>query len=320
MKIVYWLNIPLGRDELIAMMRKIETVDLEIVKSPEELASALPKADGLIAANPSPEEAALIASVLKSDNSLKWLHLVSSGNDGLVHCGLPAHVRTTNTPGATANAVGDHAVALLFALMRGLPRAWEQQRVHRWAKSDLSRRATSLEGKTVVLLGHGAIGQYLAKVLSGFGVDIRFVSRSLAETAAPVKAFQLPQIQEALQGADVLICAISLSDLTAGIVSEEALRQMNTGSFLINVGRGQLVDRQGLLRCLQDGHLQGAGLDVTDPEPLSEDDELWSAPNLIITPHYAGAGSRQAGARVARAAEDVILSEMRRQGTGDHDA
>lgn len=185
MKIVYWPNVPLGRDELIAMMRKIETVELEIVRSPEEVASALPKADGLITANPSPEEGALIASVFKSGNSLKWLHLVSAGDDGLAYCGLPPHVRTTNTPGATANAVGDHAIALLFALMRGLPRAWEEQRAHRWAKRDLSRRATSLEGKTIVLLGHGAIGQYLAKVLSGFGVDIRFVSRSLAKTAAP---------------------------------------------------------------------------------------------------------------------------------------
>ncbi|MGB3069341.1 MAG: NAD(P)-dependent oxidoreductase [Ottowia sp.] len=314
MKVIYWPNIPLGRDELIAMLQSLEAVELEVVKSREEVAAALPKADGLIAANPSPEEAALIGSVLQSDNVLKWLHLVSAGDDGLALCQLPPHIRTTNTPGATANAVGDHAIALLFALMRSLPGAWEQQRAHRWAKGELSRRATSLEGKSVVLLGHGAIGQYLAKVLAAFGVDIRFVSRSPAKPAAPAKAFQLPQIREALQGADVLICAISLSDLTSGIVSEEAIRQMNPGSFLINVGRGPLVERRGLLRCLQDGHLQGAGLDVTDPEPLPEDDELWAAPNLIITPHYAGAGSRQAGARVAQAAKDVILSEMQRLG------
>ncbi|WP_051237416.1 NAD(P)-dependent oxidoreductase [Ottowia thiooxydans] len=313
MKVVYWPNIPLGRNELIAMLQQVQGIELEIVTTQEEVARVLPKAEGLISANPSPEEAALIASIVKSENSLQWMHVVSSGNDGVPLCKLPPEVRTSNTPGATANAVGDHAIALLFALIRSLPTAWEQQRAQKWSKGLLSRRATSIEGKTVVILGRGAIGQYLAKVLAGFDVRIRFVSRSVATDAGAEKGFQLHEMRDALQGADILICAISLSDLTNGIVSEDALREMNPGSFLINVGRGPLVERHGLLRCLQDGHLQGAGLDVTDPEPLPEDDELWSAPNLIITPHYAGAGSKQAGQRVAQAAEDVIASELRRR-------
>ncbi|MET4579545.1 NAD(P)-dependent oxidoreductase [Ottowia thiooxydans] len=313
MKVVYWPNIPLGRDELIAVLQQVRGIDLEIVKTREEVALALPTAHGLISANPSPEEAALIASIVKSGGVLQWMHVVSSGNDGVPLCELPPEIRTSNTPGATANAVGDHAIALLFALLRGLPMAWEQQRAQTWSKGVLSRQATSIEGKTVTLLGHGAIGQYLAKVLAGFDVNIRFVSRSLSDTAGTAQSFQLHQIHEALKGADVLICAISLSDLTMGIVSETALRQMNAGGIVINVGRGPLVERHGLLRCLQDGHLRGAGLDVTDPEPLPAGDELWSAPNLIITPHYAGAGSKQAGARVAAVAESVIASELQRR-------
>ncbi len=315
MKIVYWPSMPLGRREIMAMIQGVADVELEVevVNSLEAAARALPLAEGLIMSSPSPDEAAVINATLKGPHSLQWLHLVSAGTDGLSLCQLPPGLRTTHTPGATANAVGDHAMALLLALVRGLPAAWENQRAQRWVRIGPPQRITSLEGKTVVILGHGAIGQYLAKVLTAFGVSIRIVSRSPAQPAVPATTYLLDQLPEALKGADVLICAIALTDLTTGIVSESAMRQMNAGGFVVNVGRGPQLDQPGLLRCLRDGHLGGAGLDVTHPEPLPDHDELWSAPNLIITPHYAGAGSQQAGARIAAAAEAVLLSEIERQ-------
>ena len=130
----------------------------------------------------------------------------------------------------------------------------------------------------------------------------------------PAGAFTFEHLGEALDGADALIVAVPLSELTAGLVDEAALRRMRAGALVVNVGRGPVIEREGLLRCLADGQLGGAGLDVTDPEPLPDGDPTWSAPNLIVTPHYGGGGSRNGPRRIAERAVEVV--ESRRADVG----
>jgi len=310
MNVVYWPNIALGRSEIVDAVGAIDGVQLEVVATEQELAKHLPHAQGLVMANPSRQEGAAIEQVIRSESQLRWLHLISAGQDGVAHCGLKPDVVVTHTPGATANAVGDHAIALLFALMRGLHVAFKQQRLHRWDKSAITPSVTTIAGKRVVILGYGAIGRYLQPVFEALGSEVRVVSRTTPTGVAPDAAFELSQLSPAMTGADVLICAIALSNLTHGLVDEASLRLMKPGSLLVNVGRGEVVDREGLVRCLRDSHLAGAGLDVTDPEPLPDWDETWSLPNVIITPHYGGAGSKDAPRRIAQRVVDVIRERL----------
>lgn len=314
MNVVYWPNIALAKPELLAALGAVDGVRLRVVASVDELVAQLPDTDGVVMANPSDAQADAIAAAMRAPNRVRWIHLVSAGMDGISRCGLPAHVVVTHTPGATANAVGDHALALLLALMRRLHVALELQRAGRWSQREAVRGVTSIEGATVVVLGHGGIGRYLCRVLDACGARLRVVSRRLPEGAGPAGAFTFEHLGEALDGADALIVAVPLSELTAGLVDEAALRRMRAGALVVNVGRGPVIEREGLLRCLADGHLGGAGLDVTDPEPLPEGDPTWTAPNLIVTPHYGGGGSRNGPRRIAERAVEVV--ESRRADVG----
>ena len=310
MNVVYWPNIALGRSEIVDAIEAIGGIRLQVVTTDRALVEHLPNAQGLVMANPSRQEGAAIERVIRSGSQLRWMHLISAGMDGVAHCGLKPDVVVTHTPGATANAVGDHAVALLFALMRGLHLALKQQRLHRWDKSTITPSVTTIAGKRVVILGYGAIGRYLRPVFEALGAEVRVVSRTTPTGVAPDAAFELSQLSAAMTGADILICAIALSNLTHGLVDESRLKLMKPGSLLVNVGRGEVVAREGLVRCLKDGHLAGAGLDVTDPEPLPDWDETWSLPNVIITPHYGGAGSKDAPRRIAQRVVDVIRERL----------
>lgn len=310
MKVIHWATLPLARNEIAAAVSALPGVQLAVVSGSAELEAAFPEADGLIAANPTPADGAVLARLLQGRHRLRWLHLISAGMDGVGHCGLPPQIEVSCTPGATAQAVSDHALALLFALLRGLPAAWELQRARRWDRARVAPRVTSIEDKTVVLLGYGAIGRHLHRVFDALGARVRIVSRSLPQAAGGAPAYRLAQLGQALTGADVLVCAIALSESTEGLVDEAALRCMNARGFLVNVARGTVVRRAALERCLCDGHLGGAGLDVTDPEPLADDDTLWSLPNLIVTPHYGGAGSPHAARRIAEAAAAAVRRRL----------
>ncbi|HMS81408.1 MAG TPA: hypothetical protein PKC20_18165, partial [Burkholderiaceae bacterium] len=114
MNVVYWPNIALAKPELLAALGAIDGVRLRVVASVDELVAQLPDTDGVVMANPSDAQAAAIAAAMRAPNRVRWIHLVSAGMDGIAHCGLPAHVVVPHPPGATANAVGDHALALLL--------------------------------------------------------------------------------------------------------------------------------------------------------------------------------------------------------------
>jgi phosphoglycerate dehydrogenase-like enzyme len=222
------------------------------------------------------------------------LKFIQSSAAGLDHCLVPAviasQIPVCSASGLFANQVGEQTLALLLGVLRGLPVFFRQT----LAKEFVRRPTDDLHGKRVGIVGLGGNGRRLAQLLAPFQVTLR------ATDYYPVR--QPPEVHELWPAAelvrlasvsDILILCLPLNDSTHHIISEQVIRAMPAGSYLINVARGQVVDESALVHALQDGHLKGAGVDVTYVEPLPQTSPLWELPHVIITPHVgAQAASR----------------------------
>jgi phosphoglycerate dehydrogenase-like enzyme len=200
-------------------------------------------------------------------------------------------IPVANVPGGesgNATAVAELAVLLLLALLR----RFSEARAGVAEKAVGSPMGLMLRGRTVAVLGTGDIGVELARRLAAFGVHVVGIGRRDAaaypEAAAVVGTFRrADDLPAALAGCDDLVVACPLTEATRGIVDDAALAALRPGGHLVNVGRGPVVDRDGLLAALRSGHLAGAGLDVTWTEPIDPHDELL-AENVVVTPHVGG--------------------------------
>lgn len=233
--------------------------------------------------------------------NLQWLHSMSAGVDSPVFAAFLARgVRLSNSPGASAAPIARTVMMYLLALARDLPRMMRAQARGEWAWE----RWTELEGQQVAILGWGPIGQEIARLTNEFGMQPVIVRRA-AKGDEPFPVRPLSELQAVAAEVDALVVALPLNDDTRGLISAEVLGAMQPHAFFVNVGRGELVDQQALTEALADGRLGGAGLDVTDPEPLPADDPLWALPNVIITPHNSGST-----AGTGRRANEIFLDNL----------
>jgi phosphoglycerate dehydrogenase-like enzyme len=170
------------------------------------------------------------------------------------------------------------AVALVLAALRRLPHFVRQQQAGRWEHE----RTESLDGKRVLLVGHGAIGRGVADRVRPFGARVTALSRTPRPGVRP-----LAELGDAARSADVLVACLPLNADTRGLVSARVLAALPDGALVVNVGRGQVVDNDALRAELRTGRLRAA-LDVTDPEPLPADAPEWALPNVLVTPHVGG--------------------------------
>lgn len=222
------------------------------------------------------------------------LKLIQSSAAGLDHCLVPAvidsDIPVCSASGLFAHQVGEQTLALLLGLLRGLPVFFRQAQ----AKQFIRRPTDDLRGKRVGIVGLGGNGRRLAQLLAPFGVTLRATDYYPVRRPAEVhELWGAERLQELASLSDILILSLPLNTQTQNLISEEILRAMPRGGYLINVARGQIVDEEALVDALQDGHLGGAGIDVTYVEPLPERSPLWELPNVIITPHVgAQAASR----------------------------
>lgn len=223
------------------------------------------------------------------------LRLIQSSAAGLDHCLVPSVIQSQSitvcsASGLFANQVGEQALALLLGLLRSLPTFFRQT-----VSREFERRPTDdLHGKRIGIVGLGGNGRRLVQLLAPFQVDV--VATDFYPVRKPPEVRELwsaDRLHELASRSDILILSLPLNAATHRMVSEGVLRAMPKGSYLINVARGQVVDEEALIRALQDGHLKGAGVDVTYEEPLPKSSPLWELPNVIITPHVgAQAASR----------------------------
>jgi glyoxylate/hydroxypyruvate reductase len=243
---------------------------------------------------------------------LRWIHATASGiGPMLAQAGLDrGPYLITNSAGVHALPLTEHVLLALLYFIKRIPETLVAQTEHRWARHPVGE----LYGRTVLIVGLGAIGRQLGQTLRGLGVRVLGVRRSpiVDPHAHGVdEAFTPDALPELLPRADALVLIAPQNASSVGMIGPRELAALPRGAVLVNIGRGVLVDTPALVTALIDGQLGGAALDVTDPEPLPAEHPLWSAPNVLITPHSAATVARE-NARIV----DLFLENLRRYRAG----
>jgi phosphoglycerate dehydrogenase-like enzyme len=234
--------------------------------------------------------------VLKSaDAGLLWIHNFFVGMD---YCTGASETQLrdvvfTNNKRLSGPAIAEHAIAMLLAITHNLPAYSQAQRKGKW-QMELARDVTfgELKGKTMLVIGLGGIGTEIARRAHGLGMRVIATRSSSREGPEFVEHVGLSdELLKLAADADVIANALPLTPQTTGIINKAFFDAAKPGAIYLSVGRGKTTVTADLVAALQSGKLFGAGLDVTDPEPLPKDSPLWHLPNVIITPHVSAAGA-----------------------------
>ena len=306
--IVYWARLSFGREILTQLLRDEDGIALSIVQTLQECMQAVRDADGLILYNCRAADARQLAEAIAAHApKLRWMHFLTAGMDGFDGLELPPRIAITQTGGASAPVVAEHAMALLLALGRGLPAAWQQQARGLWDRG-CAQGLDSLEQKTMAIIGLGFIGQEVARRARAFGMRIVAVSRQGLPHALADESHSLRTLETALARSDVVVLTVALNPQTRHLLDARTLALCKRGATVINVSRGAIIDTEALCAALASGQIGAAGLDVTDPEPLPEGHPLWRMPQVLVTPHVAVEGSRPTERRIAEGAIAALHS------------
>jgi phosphoglycerate dehydrogenase-like enzyme len=303
MRVVYWARQQLAKKQVIEALGAVPGAELAVVETLAELIGTLPGADALILYDAPPDQARQVVAALSAPgNSVRWMHFLTAGREGFDAVGLPAGIAVTTPAGCVAPTVAEHAMTLLLALVRRVPAMLEAQRARHWSRLDVSARATSVEGKRMAIVGYGQIGREVALRARSFGIITIGLSRARKSDPWLDESFALTELDQVLARADIAMLTLALTPDTRHLFDRQRFQSCKPGIVLVNVARGGLVDQSALAEALVSGQVGGAGLDAVDPEPLPATDPLWAAPNLIISPHFAGGGSELSQLRLAGSA------------------
>ncbi|MDX6583220.1 MAG: glyoxylate reductase [Solirubrobacterales bacterium] len=258
-----------------------------------DLLAGAAEAEGLLSLLTDPIDAELIEACPR----LRVISNYAVGVDNVdVEAATARGIPVGHTPDVLTDSTADLAVALMLAIARRLPEGERIVSAGEWGTWDpASFLGRDLHGATVAIVGRGRIGTAVARRLEGFGCELLLVGRDDPEA--------LPR---ALAAADFVTLHTPLTPATRGLIGEPELKRMKPTAYLVNTARGPIVDAQALERALREGWIAGAGLDVTDPEPLRADHSLLSAPNLLVIPHLGSATHRTREAMADRAVDNLL--------------
>ena len=232
--------------------------------------------------------------VIAANPQLEWVQLPFAGVDAFAST-LALPPMFTSAKGAYSEPVAEHVLALMLSLGRAIP---ERVRATTWG----SKFAVSIYESKVVIVGNGGIAKELIKLLEPFGNEVVALGRG-----------DLGSLDSELPTADFVVLACALTDQTRGLFNAARFKAMKPTAYLVNVARGPVVVTTDLEHALRTGQIAGAGIDVTDPEPLPDGHPLWTLENLIITPHTA-----DTDAQVVRMfAERIRVNSLAFRGAGD---
>lgn len=230
--------------------------------------------------------------VVEHAPQLRFIQSIGAGTDQFGRETLAARgIRLASASGVNKMAVSEHAMALVLAMSRRLPEARDNQakRVWRSMIGDLSQREDELGGKTLFVVGLGAIGGRVAELAKAFGMNVvGFRKNPDAGKGAAQSVHRLGELKSLLPNADFVVLTCPLTAETENLIDADALSRMKTSSFLINTARGRCVEETALVAALRENRIAGAGIDVTAEEPLPASSPLWALPNAFITPHTGG--------------------------------
>ncbi|MGJ4748572.1 NAD(P)-dependent oxidoreductase, partial [Leptospira sp. SA-E8] len=213
---------------------------------------------------------------------------------------------------ANAQAVAHSALAGVMVLARGGLQWMPSQRAHRWEPLRGPDAPADLAGQTAIVIGHGPIGRDIARLLEALGLRVHKLRHTPQPGDAELGIHAYADLRGLAPAAHWLVIACPLTDATRRLVDAAVLRALPRGAFIVNVGRGGVLDEQALLAALADGQVAGAHLDVFEQEPLPQDSPFWDLTNVLVSPHNAGS-SRQYGERCVR----IFLDNLARWTRGE---
>jgi len=226
--------------------------------------------------------------------NLKWIQANSAGMDAFLNPALrESNIMVTNAAGLYGPNVADQGFALLLALTRGIHHFARRQDNHNWDR-DIPTPIVELPGCTIGIVGMGGIGGFMASRAKGFDTYVIAVDAYRTDKPEHVdELMPINQLNELMRRSDVVMIACPLTNETQELINAGNLALMKPTAYFINVARGPIVDQNALTDVLRQGKIAGAGLDVTEIEPLEKDSPLWDMENVIISPHVAGVSQRR---------------------------
>ena len=294
---------PTLADELAAALAPLgEAVALTVTDPDAPDLDGVSRAHGLLCGPlPGPVRAAL-------GPDLRWVQFWSAGVDGKLSPELfgdvARPVRVCTGSGIHATSCSEHVLALMLAFARGLPPAFAAQQKRDWeARHEIAKAQFELEGKTVGIVGAGTIGQAIGARCQAFGMRTIGLRRDPSKPTHGMDIV-LPHLQyhELILDSDFVVLALPLTPDTRLMFGEDEIEIIRKSAYVINIGRGGLIDETWLIRALQNRWIAGAGLDVFVDEPLPPDSPFWGLPNVLLTPHVGGGEGPRFWPRFARLA------------------
>jgi D-3-phosphoglycerate dehydrogenase / 2-oxoglutarate reductase len=269
--------------------------------SEAQLSAACHDADAILA-----RLGVVTAGVIAQAPRLRIIARHGAGSDGIDMLAATARgIVVTTTGPANAGAVAEYTFALLLGLLRRILMADAGMRAGAWCRAPLV--GGSLEGRTLGIVGCGAVGSRVARIAAGFGMTV--LAAQPGRHDGPSKLVPVVPLSALLMQSDIVSLHLRLTPETAGIIGEAAIGGMKRGAVLVNTARGELVDEAALIAALQSGHLAGAALDTYAVEPLAPSSPLRRMANVLLSPHVAGQ-TDEALSRVGHAAVQAILDEL----------
>ena len=291
-------------------------IELVVAESDSAAVSAAENADAVMGL--------LTPELWSRARNLRWVQLPSAGVER--YLAIPGvregSVVLSNAQRIYAEGGAEHVMAMVLALARRLPLAFALQHDRKWDDKPMTgpspysgkgSELVELRGRTLLVAGLGGIGTEVARLAKGIGMRV-VATRSSGRSGPPFVDYvgladELPTLA---RDADVIVNCLPLTAETDKVFNAAFFAGAKRGAFFVNIGRGKTVDTEALLQALRDGRLAGAGLDVTDPEPLPVDHPLWALPNVIITPHLGGDSDGHMGRMWL-----LFQENLRRFATGD---
>lgn len=293
----------LHQDALDLLARRAQLAyDPDLHAKPGELKAALAGAAALVVRNQT-----RVTGRLLQGTSLQAVGRVGVGLDNLDLTALrAAGVTVTWAPGSNATSVAEYVIGAMLTLARLFPQTSSKVHAGQWDRQ--SAIGFELQGRTLGIVGLGDIGSRVGRRAAALGMRLLASDPALAPEA-PILAelgVTLVPLPELLASADVVSLHTPLLPSTRGMIADETLALMKSGSYLINTARGGLVDESALARALREGRLAGAALDVRDPEPPGANDQLAGLANVLLTPHIAGVTQESMRRACTHVSEDVL--------------
>lgn len=252
------------------------------VSSKAELFEKIPSANVLFSF-------AVPEAAIKIGTNLKWIHLASAGVEkSLTPALIASKIKLTCSRGIHAKTIAEYVFMMMLAFSKNLRQAYSYQGRHEWRFEKLIESRFDLDGKTICIIGLGSIGSRVAKLAKAFDMRVIGTVNRARKIRNVDIVYPASKLKECLALADFVVLSIPLTDKTYHLIGGDELAVMKKNAFLVNIGRGKLVDEPALITALKEKRIAGAALDVFETEPLLPDSPFWDMQNVSVTPHYSG--------------------------------